>query len=355
MTNVAGPAGPSIKNFNVRRRAVSSSQEGWVKTEPLAGDWPTRPLVARPAVEGVDLVAWGALHGDFVRAQLREHGAVLFRGFEGLTAERFEEFIRGVSGELLEYNDRATPRSEVSGRVYSSTDYPPEHHIELHNESSYAFNWPRHIFFYCAQAAPHGGETPIADCRRVYRRLDPALRERFESKGVMYVRNFGDVFGMAWQTVFQTEEMDVALDYCRRNRIEFERREGGRLRTWQVRGAVVEHPETGDTVWFNQATSFHLSTLEPSVRQALLEQVKEEDVPKNAYYGDGTRIEDSVLDELRAAYREETVAFPWESGDVLMLDNILMAHGRRPFSGPRRVLAGMAGLANWDMVRGGAR
>jgi alpha-ketoglutarate-dependent taurine dioxygenase len=340
--------GPGIKNL-IRRKAVSASQEGWVKAEPLFPEGAS-PLVIRPNVEGVDLVAWAGRNQDFIRQHLFARGAILFRGFDGGSVPRFEELIKTTSGDLMEYHDRATPRSQVSGNVYSSTDYPPEHHIELHNESSYAFTWPRRIFFYSAVVAREGGETPIADCRRVLDRIDPAIRERFIEKKVMYVRNFGEVFGMSWQTVFQTDDINVALEYCRQNHVEVEQKGDGRLRTRQVRGAVATHPETRETVWFNQATSFHLSTLEPAVREALLEQVKEEDVPKNAYYGDGSPIEDSILDALREAYREESIVFPWQAGDVLMLDNMLMAHGRRPYVGPRKVVAAMAGPATWEMV-----
>jgi alpha-ketoglutarate-dependent taurine dioxygenase len=339
----------SIKNFSVRRRAVSASQEGWVKASPLFPEGPS-PLVIRPNIEGVDLIAWAERNQDFIRQNLFAHGALLFRNFDDGSLFRFEELIKTTSGDLMEYHDRATPRSQVSGKVYSSTDYPPEHHIELHNESSYAFTWPRRIFFYCVIVAREGGQTPIADCRRVFHRIDPAIRERFIEKKVRYVRNFGEVFGMSWQTVFQTEDINVALEYCRKNNVDVEQRDNGRLRTSQVRGAVATHPETGETVWFNQATSFHTSTLEPAVREALLEQVKEEDVPKNAYYGDGSVIEDSILEALREAYREETLVFPWQTGDVLMLDNMLMAHGRRPYVGPRKVVAGMAGPANWETI-----
>ena len=94
-------------------------------------------------------------------------------------------------------------------------------------------------------------------------------------------------------------------------------------------------------LWFNHATFFHVTTLEPSIRQALLSQLKEEDLPSNTYYGDGTPIEDSVLAELREAYKQETLAFPWQKGDVLMLDNMAVAHGRAPFKGQRQVLTGM--------------
>ena len=81
----------------------------------------------------------------------------------------------------------------------------------------------------------------------------------------------------------------------------------------------------------------------------MLAEFTEDDLPTNTYYGDGTPIEPSVLDELREIYRQETVAFPWEKGDVLMLDNMLAAHGRAPFVGTRKVLVGMTDATSAGM------
>jgi hypothetical protein len=78
------------------------------------------------------------------------------------------------------------------------------------------------------------------------------------------------------------------------------------------------------------------------VREYLLTEVKEAELPRNAHYGDGTPIEASFLDEIRAAYREETVTFAWQEGDILLVDNMLVAHGREPFVGPRKILVGMS-------------
>jgi alpha-ketoglutarate-dependent taurine dioxygenase len=339
----------SIGNFDVRRKTVSASQTEWVKIgEAQAEREP--PQIVQATVEGVDLNEWAKRNRDFIDQKLLKHGAILFRDFDVSLVARFEDFIRTTSGEPMEYLDRATPRSVVNGNIYSSTDYPPNHHIELHNESSYAFTWPRRIFFFCVKSAKEGGETSIADCRRLFNRIDPTIRERFIRKKVMYVRNFGDSLGMRWQVVFQTDNMETVLEYCRKNHIKVEQKANGGLRTYQVREAVIKHPETGEIVWFNQATAFHLSTLAPTLREALLTQCREEDVPKNAYYGDGSPIEASVLDAIRDAYRKETILFPWQNGDILMLDNILMAHGRQPYVGPRTVVAGIAGPTNWDMI-----
>jgi alpha-ketoglutarate-dependent taurine dioxygenase len=168
------------------------------------------------------------------------------------------------------------------------------------------------------------------------------VRDRFIAKGWMYVRNFGDGLGLDWQTVFQTTDRSAVEAHCRKSGIEVEWKPGNRLRTRAVRPAVARHPKTGETLWFNHATFFHVTTLEPDVRQALTAEMADEDLPANTYYGDGQPIEPEVLDHLRALYHRETVSFPWQKGDLLLLDNMMVAHGRAPYSGDRKILVGMA-------------
>jgi alpha-ketoglutarate-dependent taurine dioxygenase len=325
----------------VKRKAVAASGEGWVKTEQFRPD-KALPLVIEPAVNGINLLEWVGHHRDFIRRNLLKHGGLLFRNFDLRSAVEFENFARVASdGEPLPYKERSSPRSRVAGNIYTSTDYPADQNIFLHNENSYQQAWPMKIFFYCAVAPEQGGETPIADTRRIFERLSFALRQRFVEKGWMYVRNFDDRFGLPWQTVFQTSDKDQVENYCCSNGIQVEWRDGDRLKTRAIRPAVATHPRTGEQLWFNHATFFHVTTLAPTVRDVFLSTFKEEDLPTNTYYGDGSPIEADVLEELRQAYREETVAFPWQEGDILMLDNMLAAHGRAPYSGAREILVGM--------------
>lgn len=269
-------------------------------------------------------------------------GGLLFRGFPIASAADFEALVKMISPDLASYEFGSTPRSKVHNQIYTSTEYPPHQHIPLHNEQAYTTEWPMKLWFYCAQASLEGGYTPIADSREVYRHIPVRIRERFTEKGVMYVRNYGNGLDVPWTKVFNTVDRGVVERFCRAAGITYEWKPDGELRTRQVCQAVAVHPHTDETVWFNQAHLFHVSNLEPAVREALLSVVGEADLPRQACYGDGTPIETAVLDEIRDAYQCHAVQFPWQDGDVLMLDNMLAAHGRTPFKGPRKILVAMA-------------
>ena len=333
---------PSLGRLGgIERKAVTAVQQELVKAS-LLQPGQTLPLVLEPAVAGVDLISWAASSRGFLDSSLLKHGGILFRNFGIDSPQKFEAFIAAAAGAALEYKERSSPRSTVNGNIYTSTDYPPDQWIFLHNENSYAHTWPGKIFFYCQVEPEEGGETPIADVRKVYQRLPAELRAKFEEKEVLYVRNFSETMGLPWQTVFQTDDRQAVEEYTRKAGYEAEWLDGNRLRTRRRGPASLRHPKTGEMIWFNHATFFHVSMLAPALRDALLSQIGEEGLPNNTYYGDGSPIEPEVLEVLRAAYREETVAFPWRKGDVLMLDNMLTAHARTPFKGPRKILTGMA-------------
>lgn len=300
------------------------------------------PLVMRPEAEGVDLAAWAAANRAQVEEALLKHGAILFRDFGLAGVADCERFTKAVAGGAMEYRERSSPRHEVGERIYTSTDYPADQTIFPHNEHSYSLTVPLKLLFFCLTPARRGGETPVADCRRVLGRISPRVRERFAERGWMYVRNFGDGFGLPWQTVFGTVDKSAVEDYCRANTIECEWKSGDRLRTRQVRPVIARHPRSGEEVWFNHLTFFHVTTLDPMIRDVLVASFPEEDLPNNTYYGDGSPIEQSVLDELREAYLSELVSFTWHEGDVLLIDNMLTAHARSSFEGPRRVVVSMS-------------
>jgi alpha-ketoglutarate-dependent taurine dioxygenase len=333
-----------FKRFNSGgRKSIKLSEERLIKTS-LLDEEERFALVVEPDADGVNLIAWAGGNLAFIDQQLIRHGAILFRGFNVEAVSQFREFAGAVSRELLSYNERAAPRVQVDEAVYTSTEYPADQYIPLHHEMSYSHNWPEKIFFYCVEPAQRQGRTPIANDRKIFRLLDPLIKERFMDKKLMYVRNYGEGVDMSWQDAFQTNDKTVVEKYCRDARMDVEWREGDRLRTRAIRQVVVAHPRTGETVWFNHAHMFHLSNLEPAVREALLSEFREDELPRNAFYGDGSVIETSILDEIRELYRQTAISFPWRQGDILMLDNFLASHGREPYLGPRKILVAMADL-----------
>jgi amino acid adenylation domain-containing protein len=307
----------------------------------LSGE--TFPLLATPNVASLDLIDWAQANRELLQAELSEHGAILFRGFKHSSVNDFEKFAQTVCAELFgEYGD--LPRLGVSGKVYTSTPYPSDQAILFHNESSHMHRWPLKIFFYCVQPAEQGGETPLVDCRRIYRELRAETVERFREKKLMYVRNFTENMDISWQDFFRTTNKAEVEKYCAEAAIECEWYGDNGLRTRQVRQAIVSHPVTGEPLFFNQLQLHHVSYLDPAVRASLLSLFAEDRLPRHVYYGDGSAIEEEVIEEVSQAYENAAVKFPWQAMDILMVDNMLVAHGRSPFVGQRKIVVTMGDM-----------
>jgi alpha-ketoglutarate-dependent taurine dioxygenase len=303
---------------------------------------PALPYVMSATTPGMSPTAFLADARDTVRQRLHTHGAVLLRGFGTGGVDGFDSVVRAVSGQPLTYAERSSPRSTIKGQVYTSTDYPPAEEIFLHNENSYQATWPLTLFFYCITPPLTQGATPLADTRRILASIDPAVRDEFLARGWTVVRNFSSEFGVPWQQAFNTEDRSAVAAYCERNGVAVEWVGANGLRTTARRSAVHKHPVTGEEVWFNHATFFHVTTLAEEVCEGLREMFDEQDLPTNTYFGDGGRIPDATMAHLRDCYRAAQRRFDWERDDVLIVDNMLSAHAREPFTGARKIAVAMA-------------
>ncbi len=299
------------------------------------------PLIIQAPDEVADTSAWFASQRDSIDDALLRHGALLFRGFPVTDEHAFDEVAGCLFDERLAYVYRSTPRTSVGKNIYTTTEYPAEAHIPLHNENAYQRDWPLRLAFCCLQVAETGGQTPLADTTRVTEGLPGPIVDRFRERGVMYVRNYYEYLDLPWQTVFQTEDKAEMEAFCEARDIEVQWKPDGQLRTVQRAQALATHPRNGRELWFNQAHLFHVSALDTDTRSALTGLFEEEDLPRNAFYGDGTAIAESDLAEIRGAFEREKVIFDWQPGDVLLLDNMQVSHGRTPFTGQRRVLAAL--------------
>ena len=309
------------------------------------------PIIVHAPSPRIRLVDWIVENKPWIHDNLKKSGALLFRGFRIDGPEGFENCLESAYGKPTDYpglTHGVILRQHIHGKIYTSTEYSPSFRIRLHNECAFANNWPAQISFFCVEAPSAGGETPIADSRRVLKRISKTTVERLAKHGIQYVRNFGYGSSRSWEKTFGTTDKSKVEAICRADGVICDWLDQSRLRTRSVRQPVVNHPITGEAVWFNHINSSHIFSLEPELRDALLSEFEKEDLPRNCYYGDGSEIERTVLDEIQQAYEAETVAFTWQTNDLLMLDNMLVAHGRNTFEGPRKIVVGMTGSINRD-------
>ncbi|HEY6923249.1 MAG TPA: TauD/TfdA family dioxygenase [Steroidobacteraceae bacterium] len=298
------------------------------------------PLLVEPRQQGVSLeLLFDCI--DALSGHLLEHGALLIRGF-GDNERLFEAFVDALSFERLSYVYRSTPRTAVSAKIFTATEYPANQHIPFHCENSYQKDWPMLLAFCCTEPAAQGGATPLADIRRVTERLPVALVDEFRSRGVCYSRYYHHGADLPWQEVFQTQDREAVAAYCRANDIGFAWHGQEELSTSQVCQGVARHPVLGTDVWFNQANLFHPSSLGSELEQMLVDMYGSDKLPRSAGFGDGGAIGRNALAEVSAAFQHEARTFLWRKSDILLIDNMQIAHGRAPFSGKRTVLVALS-------------
>jgi hypothetical protein len=213
----------------------------------------------------------------------------------------------------------------------------------MHNELSYSAAWPARIFFSCIQASETGGETPLADGRIVLKKMNQYLVDKIRAEGVIYCRNLhgGMGFGPSWQDTFETTSESDVEEFCKRSKMDFEWKDDGGIRIIQKRKGIIEHPVTGEEVWFNQIDQFHPLHMGEEVYSVLLEMYSEDELPTYVTYGDGSPVQGEVIGQIKEVFDEVSVARPWSNGDLVLVDNILVSHGRKPFTGERKVLVSM--------------
>ncbi|MFE9561580.1 TauD/TfdA family dioxygenase [Streptomyces sp. NPDC006487] len=303
-----------------------------------------KPVVVQTPA-GADLetaVAWLNAHRGDIQAELHRSGAVLLRGLPVSDAASFAAARDALIQERAGYKEKATPRTDFGEGVFSSTDLPAVQPIRLHNENSYTLDFPGVLLFGCVIAPEEGGATTVGDMREALRLLPPELVERFARAGWLLVRNYSELAGLPWYKTFATEDKAVAEAYCEENTVGYEWvEEDDSMITRQRRSAIVTHPATGEQTWFNHFAFWNSRTLDPDVREVLVETYGEDGLPFNTYLGDGTRLTDAEVDAINDVYDRVTVRETWQQGDLMLVDNILCAHGREAYKGDRKILVAM--------------
>ncbi|GAA3945831.1 TauD/TfdA family dioxygenase [Streptomyces gulbargensis] len=288
-----------------------------------------------------EATAWLSAHRPAIQAELHRSGAVMLRGLPVTDAATFAEARDALVAERAGYKEKATPRTDFGEGVFSSTDLPAAQPIRLHNENSYTLDFPGVLLFGCVTAPETGGATTVGDMRRALALLPPELVARFEKAGWLLVRNYSDLAGMPWRKAFSSDAPAGAEEYCDAHSIGYEWLDEDTLRTRQLRSAIVTHPVTGERVWFNHFAFWNARSLDEDVREVLTETFGADGLPFDTRLGDGTVLTDDEVDAVIDAYRAVTVRESWQAGDLMLVDNILCAHGREAYTGARKILVAM--------------
>jgi hypothetical protein len=288
-----------------------------------------------------DAPRWAAEHRAALRALIAEHGSLLVRGL-GLRDVAQTDAVFRQLGILMTEMEAFAPRRRYAQGVYSSSKWPANQPMCMHHELSYLLEPPSLMLFACLTASTSGGATPVADSPTVLDALPADLVGRFEQMGWLLIRNYNEDIGASFAEAFGTDDRRAVEHYCRANGIDFEWRPDGTLRTRQRRSAVVPHPINGRRCWFNQIAFLNEWTLDPELREYLVDVYGEDALPFNTRFGNGDPIGADIVRTINETYEAHTVREPWEAGDLLLVDNIRTAHARESFEGPREVVVAMA-------------
>jgi alpha-ketoglutarate-dependent taurine dioxygenase len=307
------------------------------------GTW--QPLTMTPTGAAAGSGAEGLLahldDGADLDDLLVEHKAIVFRGF-GVRPDGLEPVLDRLLPERLAYVHGNSPRTKIGRNVYTSTEYPAEFTISMHNELSYAAQWPSRLLFFCQTAAQTGGATPVVDAALWLERLDPEVREAFAS-GVRYRQHLhhGLGLGKSWQATFETDQRDEVEAFLADSKADWEWTRDG-LNVVQIRPATTRHPVTGAEVWFNQSDQWHPAALGDKTAAALAKVVPADRLPQSVTFADGSPIPDEYVVQVRDRALQAAIDVDWRPGDLLLIDNVLVGHGRRPYTGERRILVAMS-------------
>lgn len=342
----------------------------------ISGDLPLTLRPRRGDSAGADrgaLCRWLRANGPWVQEQLTRHGALRFRGFDVQRPEDFEAVAAAVDPELQNEYLGTSPRDALTDYVFNASELPDYFPIAQHCEMSFCARPPRRVFFSClVEPAEGSGETPLCDFRKVWRDLDPELRDRFVAAGIRIVRNYAGPSGgrdddptmlKPWPDMFLTLDHEQVEKKCLEEGFTPTWLPNDGLRLTSTQPVYRDHPITGERVWHNHLTTFHVSTaageyariaeFRPSERhrgvlrlardlEKRLRAQPSEERSMHCTARNAAELLDADVDAVRDAVWRHMVIEPWRRGDVVAIDNHSVSHGRMPYEGARKVVVAWA-------------
>ncbi len=287
------------------------------------------------------LADYMAAEKERIESGLAEHGAVLFRGFDVPTAQDFDAVVCAYGEGNFPYSKSLSNavRVNVTERVFTANEAPPTTSIYLHHEMAQTPIYPSKLFFYCEIQPDAGGATPLCRSDVLLEQLrgeEPELVSAFAEKGVRYTNvmpiadDADSGQGRSWRSTLGVEEPAAAEARLSALGYEWEWQAGGTLRVTTPVLPAIRDLTDGRRSFFNQLIAAFRGWSD--VRNT---------ASKSVSFGDGTPI--TPADMATAIRLSDALShdLEWQAGDVALVDNFRVMHGRRPFEGKRRVLASL--------------
>ena len=294
-----------------------------------------------PQASLADAIGWVQESRDELLKRVETSGAILFRGFALAEPEEFDQFIAAFQLENFPY-DRSfsnAVRTNFTPRVFSANEAPPEVTIYLHHEMAQTPIYPTKLFFCCWQAAAEGGATPLCRSDILFERIQesfPQFATDCENKGLKYTNvmpandDAASGMGRSWQKTFQVTGQAQAEARMSALGYSWQWLDDGCLRATTPILPAVHEISAGRKVFFNQLIAAFSGWKD-----------SRNDPSKAITFGDQTPLDRDVVMQIVAMAEELSFDLPWQNGDVALVDNYLVMHGRRTFKGPRKILASL--------------
>ena len=303
---------------------------------------PGKPPILRVEATG-DAPGWAVEHRDALRAVVAEHGAVLVRGLGLRDAAETTAVFQRLATTLMIEREAFARRQVYADGVYSSATWPANQPMCMHHELSYRLEVPEPDAVRLPERPhPRRSDGGVGFARRCWTHY-PRTWSR-GSSGMVGCLPVATTMrsGRRWRRRSGPRIARAVESYCRANAIEFGWQPDGELRTRQRRSAVVRHPMTGDRCFFNQIAFLNEWTIDPEVREYLVDMYGADGLPFNTGFGTGEPLTEEIVELINQVYEANTVREPWQAGDLMLVDNIRTAHSREAYEGPREILVGMA-------------